>query len=460
MSLRDRIFKNLGASAASKVLSAVCSIASVPLLLAGLGVELFAAWLVISAIPAWLSMADIGFGSVAANEMSLRVSRDDWEGAQRVFQSSIVCILTLTSVCFALALPVITLIDWQSLLKLRVVSEIDLKLSLVFLCLSALVALQGSLASGLFRAIGQAHTAIWLFGIKAVMDLTLVVIAAFSFKSLVAPASALLASQIIFTLGGIILGLRACPRIAFGVHDANRADSTYCLTKGLAFCIFPVGNAMILQGTTLVVSSIVGPSGVVAFNTCRTLIRAGQQIMNLVGQSFWPEFSHLVGAGDWAKVRRLHRVALGFNVLLATSFGIFILIAGPWIYRLWTGNLLSADRSLLGMFTFGVFLNSLWFAGSVIISSANRHEYFAISYLIGCIASIAASFWLTKTFGLNGAAFAPMLLDLILIPVVFIATLRLSHDRLASLFVGTLASLRFGFYTFLMKCLQFRVHQI
>lgn len=441
MSLRIRLFKNLGASAGSKVLSAICSVASVPLLLRSLGVDLFAAWLVVSAIPVWLSMGDMGFGSVAANEMSLRVSRDDWRGAQRVFHSAVVCILGLTVVTFGLALPIILFIDWQSVLKLHSISHGELRVSLALLCLSALIALQGSLASGLFRAVGKAHTAIWLFGIKAISDLLLVVITAFLFRSLAAISAALLASQLGFTLGGIFLGLRACPRISLGIHDANRADSKYCLTKGLAFCIFPLGNAMLLQGTTLVVSSIVGPAGVVLFNTCRTLIRAGQQVMNLMGQSFWPEFSHLVGASDWTRVRRLHRLTLGFNIILSLSFGTFILIFGPFIYQIWTGSLLSADRVLLGIFVLSVITNSLWFPGSVIISSANRHESFALAYLFGCMLSIASSIWLTRTFGLDGAAFAPLILDFILIPVVLTVTLKLSHDRLSSLLLGTISSL-------------------
>src|SRR5260370_34235850 len=71
-------------------------------------------------------MADVGFGSVAANEMSLRVSRGDWQGAERVFQSAWASVLMLTTLGGAWVLAAVWL-PWAQWLRLEALPAWELR---------------------------------------------------------------------------------------------------------------------------------------------------------------------------------------------------------------------------------------------------------------------------------------------------------------------------------------------
>ena len=73
--VRARVIRNLGANGVSQIVNIIVQLCSVPLFLRFWGVTLYGEWLTLSAIPAYLAMSDLGFASVAANDMTMRVAR-------------------------------------------------------------------------------------------------------------------------------------------------------------------------------------------------------------------------------------------------------------------------------------------------------------------------------------------------------------------------------------------------
>src|SRR5712664_4644306 len=75
------------------VVTAIVQIVSVPVFLHFWGVKLYGEWLILSAIPTYLMLSDMGFGSVAGNDMTMRVAAGDRESALETFQSTWALIL-------------------------------------------------------------------------------------------------------------------------------------------------------------------------------------------------------------------------------------------------------------------------------------------------------------------------------------------------------------------------------
>src|SRR5216684_7073450 len=90
--VRGRLIRGLGATALGSVVTAIVQIVSVPVFLHFWGVKLYGEWLILSAIPTYLMLSDMGFGSVAGNDMTMRVAAGDREGALETFQSTWVLI--------------------------------------------------------------------------------------------------------------------------------------------------------------------------------------------------------------------------------------------------------------------------------------------------------------------------------------------------------------------------------
>jgi len=108
-SLRQRLMRGFGATALSPVVTALIQLGSVPVLLHVWGVAKYGDWLLLSAIPSYLTLSDLGLGDASGSEMSMRVAASDREGALETFQSSWVLV---TGVSFAILLLALLFVWW------------------------------------------------------------------------------------------------------------------------------------------------------------------------------------------------------------------------------------------------------------------------------------------------------------------------------------------------------------
>ncbi len=69
-----RILHGLGANAYGQLVVIVIQLAGVPILLHAWGMQLYGEWLILAAIPIYLSMADLGFSLSAGNDMTARMA--------------------------------------------------------------------------------------------------------------------------------------------------------------------------------------------------------------------------------------------------------------------------------------------------------------------------------------------------------------------------------------------------
>src|SRR5437867_12754550 len=83
----QRLLKGFGANLYGQAVVVVIQLAGVPILLHYWQAQLYGEWLILFAIPSYLSMTDLGFSQSAANDMTARVARGDKSGALTVFQS-------------------------------------------------------------------------------------------------------------------------------------------------------------------------------------------------------------------------------------------------------------------------------------------------------------------------------------------------------------------------------------
>ena len=96
-STKKRLALGFLSSWVGKLSSTIVQLIQVPVFLHFWSVPLYGDWMIVNSIPAYLSFSNIGFGSVAGNEMSILVATEDRDGALGVFQScwwliSIICV--------------------------------------------------------------------------------------------------------------------------------------------------------------------------------------------------------------------------------------------------------------------------------------------------------------------------------------------------------------------------------
>src|SRR6267154_6640505 len=154
-STRDRFLRGFGATAMGPLVTILAQIVSVPVFLHSWGPKLYGEWLILSAIPTYIAFSDVGFGNVAANDMTMRVASGDRDGALVTFQSTwlFVSITSLLVVlCFMSGAWMMPLGRW---LNLSSTTPEDARLIVTILCAYSLLCLQADLTTAGFRCEGN-----------------------------------------------------------------------------------------------------------------------------------------------------------------------------------------------------------------------------------------------------------------------------------------------------------------
>ena len=72
--LRQRLMRGFGATALNPIATAIIQLGSVPILLHAWGATKYGDWLLLSAIPSYLTLSDLGLGAASGSDMSMRVA--------------------------------------------------------------------------------------------------------------------------------------------------------------------------------------------------------------------------------------------------------------------------------------------------------------------------------------------------------------------------------------------------
>src|ERR1035438_788215 len=121
--LRARLIRGFSATALSPIVTVLVQVVSVPVLIHAWGAGRYGDWLLLSAIPSYLTLSDLGFGDASASDMSMRVAANDRDGALRTFQSSWVLVTAISLAALLLASLSVWWVPWQLWLRLSSVSS-------------------------------------------------------------------------------------------------------------------------------------------------------------------------------------------------------------------------------------------------------------------------------------------------------------------------------------------------
>jgi O-antigen/teichoic acid export membrane protein len=431
-SLKRRLIAGFGANTFSRLSTTLTQIFSVPVFLGHWGVHLYGEWILLNTIPSYLGLSDVGFGSVAGNEMTMLAAAQDFDQALVVFQSVWVLTTVITSLLGLLLLATVWVLPLGGWLHMHAISGGDARLIVLLLGLAVLLGMQETLFQAAFRCVGKYPL--------GTMAKSVVVLAAF-LSTMVGvglhlgpvPVAALyVAVNAVGVFALWILLKREVPWIRFGIRHAEWAVIRRLTGPAISFMSFPLVNALNLQGILVVIGYVMGPIAVVTFNTARTISRSAAQGMNLINNSIWPEMSAAFGIGAMDVARMLHRRACQISLLLCLSITLGVAFLGDWIWKIWTVGKVPTDPVLLNIMLLQMVVSAFWFTSSVVPMAINQHQRMARAMLTAtCLALVLA--WVlmhVPLLGLRGAAIALVAGDLFTAVYVLRESLRLLDDNL------------------------------
>ena len=431
--LKGRLIRGVSANGLGQIVTVLIQIVSVPIFLKSWGNELYGEWLILSAIPTYLSLSDMGFTTAAANEMNMKVAENNRSAASEIFQSMRLLItiisLTLSSIVILVTsfLPVNTFLNVTHLNRFEVLCVISA------LTLYVLTGMQKSLVMAAFRCDGNFAFGVTYGSLLRLLEyvgVTTVVLLGAS------PVIAALVFWLIctFSLFLMVFSLSKKSPWLFASHNnaVNWKTITGLVKPAMASMCFPLSTAINNQGITIAIGSILGPKDVVVFSTLRTLSRLALQVMVMIKDATSPEISSAYARNDMMIARKLHRYSCQFSLWLGLIFIALIAFSGKWIIQTWTHGIVKFDFVLLCIMLSSVLISSFWYISIAVLTSTNNHQKAAIWYLIGTLLSLGLAITTLPKLGLNGAAISLAFADIWMLTFVVKNSLILLQDDLSS----------------------------
>ncbi len=420
--MRTRVVAAMGAGAFGQLISIAIQVGSLPLFLLQWDVQRYGVWLMLSAIPAYLSMADVGMVATAGNRMTMEMARGQVALANRIFHSATAF---MALVCLGVALvSVLVLLSGATGLPR------DQAWALWLLILTVLLALFAGLSEAVFKASDRyAQGAMWGNLLRLAEWGGALSGLLWSGSYTAVAAGGLLARAL-----GLVWVMRQAARqsngLTWGWRHASEGEVRAMVRPAVSFMAFPLANAMTFQGGTLLVGHLFGPAAVTVFNAGRTLSRIAVQITSVFAHALWVEFSRLFGLVQLEVLSGVYARSLRTGMWASLGLSALLFAVGPILLQVWTHGRIAFMPSVMGVLLVYAAIAGIWHVPRVLLMACNQHVNLAPWSLALAGLMLVLSYLMGLRWGMVGVGAGMLVSELIMAIVsLFLASSLLRQPR-------------------------------
>lgn len=410
--LASRLLKSTGANGLSLTVRIAEQLLLVPVLLVAWSADGYGEWMMISALPAYLALSDMGFITAGSNELARRASLGDEKGLRAFYgRYGALCMLWGLGFWFVLFI-LVQLFPIESFLNLSLISGTEADTVFLILAAGGLIS-QNSLAllAGL-RARQRYHHGLLIRAASAFGRLVAVAVAVLWFEAAPVGVAVIIA---LGTLAGYLVEgtmVRATGLRPLWRSLANRAVPIrpYML-MGLEFMLMPLATILMLQGMVILIGNTLGAVAVAIYATHRTLTRLVSSLLQIVSHPLTAEAGLLQRPEDLPELRGM--VVLVSRITLWLSLGVIaaLMLVGPWLIPFWTRGTIPFAPWLFLFLLLATLGEAVWRALSAPRLGSNRHRPLAWGGLALSLSGLVLAWFLTGILGLEGAGLAAAMLE-------------------------------------------------
>ena len=404
--MKRRVIAGMGANSFGMAITIGIQLASLPLFLYFWDIGTYGKWLVLSAIPSYLAMADVGMVTAAGNKMTMAIGKKDEVGANQIFQSAQVF---MAGVCGILAFFVLLIIFFA---PMPWVETMDQRVALEVMSLGVIVALIGGLSDAAFRATERYAFGTMLGNYVRLGEWLGSIVALALVGSFAAVALGGFIMRLLGCLIGMVLVSKKSDVLRWGFKFAQFTEIEMMMKPAISFMAFPLANSLSFQGVTILVGVMFGPVSVALFNTYRTIVRVAVQITAIFSLALWPEFSRLFGNGANLAIQNLYFRTSLLGAFQALLFSVILYFTSPWLLKIWTHDAIKFDSTLMGVMLIYAAVGGIWHVPRVMLMATNQHAKLAYWILLAGLLSVGLSWLLGLVLNIYGIALAMVVSEL------------------------------------------------
>ncbi len=365
-----------------KAWALLIQLVSIPVLTIHWGLDGYGAWLLLTTIPAYVAIADLGLTTAAGTALSMKVAAGDNEGALAIFQSAFAVLVALFVAATSLA--ALAGVACGALLGDPALGAC-LALMTVFTALSLLC----QLAYSVYRATHRYILGTVFLDSLILVDGAVVVTTAMLGGGPTHAAAALVLCRAIGLAAYYIVLKRREPWVRLGWSHASLPVIQRLVRPSMSAFSLVVSSALSLQGVILAIGWAAGTSAVAVFGAARLITRIPLQLAGLVTRASMPELTRAQVAGHATPARRLLVANVAFAFLSTAPFVLVLTLFGPHLLQAISGGSLHAPPMLFLFLSVAAMFSAGWTAAASPLVAVNQYRAFVPWYLAASVATVA-----------------------------------------------------------------------
>jgi len=402
------------ATLAAKGVNMLVLLISVPLTVRYLGQERYGLWMTITSTLSVLSFADLGVGNGVGNAVAFAMGRSDYGAVKRSLASGLLILLAVAVILSVVLVVAFPHVPWPKLYNITsklATSEAgpaSLVLAACFLCSMPLGVVQRAQV-GLQEG---ARYSVWL-GAGSLLSLV----------GLVA------ATRLHVGLPGLVMAVAGVPVILQAVNflhyfgfvkpelrplysDVDYRIAASLLRVGVGFFVLQLAYVVTTSGDFLIASHILGVASVTQLSIAQRGFFVGPMLAAMLTGPLWAAYGEAMTRGDkrWIAVT-LRRSVVTSSVVSAGISATLLAFSEPIFHR-WVGAAHVPAPSLCIPLVLSGIVGSATGAGIMLLLGTGmiweQLPFSIAAMLLGILAKIV----LCRAFGLNGLAWATVLVGL------------------------------------------------
>lgn len=418
MSIKKRILKNSVASLLDKISKVTEQLLLVPFFILYWGVEYYGDWITLTILPTFFALANLGFGTAAGNTFVLKYASGNKQSAANTIKTGLNVMHLGIIVLLLISLAVLEILDYTDVFSNMSINRFDAKWSVFFMFAAAVSTFYLAIFECFYRVVGKAHVGIFLQAVVTFLKVGVGIFILYAGAKALDYAILIFVVTLIVNMIYILLSIRFLKFKEYKKSIFNKEEAVFLFKKGFGYFLSPLWQAIYYQGTTFVIRIVLGPAGVVLFNTLRTLINSSSQVFNIVVNAIYPEFQLAVGGNDKERSKKLYVLIFILNLIMSICFVLFFSLFGDWFYNWWTHNQLVVPAVVWVIMIIRIVFYAMWFSYSFVFQAYNDPYPLTTAGVVISIVSVVVTWLCSTLWGTVGAAIGILIFDFLMFLVL------------------------------------------
>jgi len=330
-----RILLTTASGLALRGVGVVVGLITVPLVLGYLGKERYGLWTAVTTVVAWATLFDFGLANGLVNLVSRAHGREDPAEATRAFSTAIHALTVVAVSLGAVAVIVVPLIPWSSLLGVRgAVDDATVRWSVAAALGMFLVGLPLSAVPQLYAGYQKTYLTNAFGLVGSLVGLGFLVAAVAVQASMPVLVLALSSMGLVASGAGLAYARRALPWVRMG-GGASRATLRALTARSMPIFLYQLGALAVNETQVVILARRTGLTVVTDFAIAFRLYALVVTLILFGTAAFVPAFREAAERGEHAWARKAFKRLLAIRLGLAAAGGAGMILLGNRILRVW-----------------------------------------------------------------------------------------------------------------------------